>query len=241
MPNHYFQFKQFTIYQDRCALKVSTDSCIFGAWVAKKVAATEHHLNACLDIGAGSGLLMLMLAQQFPGIVHGVEIDLGSYEQATGNTKASSWYNRLQLFHSDVKLFSVPHQYDLIISNPPFFEGDLKSASSRYNFAKHDDGLTLQDLLEVAERNLSGKGMFAVLLPFHRSDYFEKLAASYGLFPSHKLMIRQTIDHPYFRTAMLMTRKNIVAAAKEELVIRRSPDQYTAPFIALLKPYYLHL
>ncbi len=241
MPNNYFQFKKFTVYQDRCALKVSTDSCIFGAWAAKKIAGVEHHMSGCLDIGAGSGLLMLMLAQQFQGTIHGVEIDAGSYEQATENIATSSWYNRLQLFHNDIKLFSVLHQYDLIISNPPFFEGDLKSANNRYNFAKHDEGLTLQDLLEVAERNLSSKGMFAVLLPYQRTEWFEQLAASYELFVTDKLSIRQSLEHPHFRTALILQRKNRGAVKKEELVIRQKPDVYTHAFISLLKDYYLYL
>jgi tRNA1Val (adenine37-N6)-methyltransferase len=241
MANNYFQFKQFTIYQDRCALKVSTDSCVFGAWMAKKVAGFEYHVSACLDIGAGSGLLMLMLAQQFPGSIHGIEIDAGSYEQATENIAGSSWYNRLQLFHDDVKLFSLPHQYDLIISNPPFFEGDLKSANSKYNFAKHNDGLTLHDLLEVTSRNLSDKGVFAVLLPYHRTAYFEHLAASYGLYTTDKLSMRQSIQHPYFRAALMMNKRNLGVVKKEELVIRQSPEAYSFAFIALLKNYYLHL
>jgi tRNA1Val (adenine37-N6)-methyltransferase len=241
MPNNYFQFKQFTIYQDRCALKVSTDSCVFGAWVAKKVGGFEYHVSRCLDIGAGSGLLMLMLAQQFPGSIHGIEIDAASYEQATENIAGSSWYNRLQLFHDDIKLFSVPHQYDLIISNPPFFEGDLKSVNPKYNFAKHNDGLTLQDLLEVTARNLSDKGVFAVLLPYHRTAWFEQLSVSYGLFVTDKLSIRQSVQHPYFRTALMMSKKNNGVIKKEELVIRQSPEVYSYPFIALLKNYYLHL
>jgi tRNA1Val (adenine37-N6)-methyltransferase len=241
MPNNYFQFKQFTVYQDRCALKVSTDSCIFGAWVAKKIATVEHHISGCLDIGAGSGLLMLMLAQQFQGMIHGVEIDAASYEQATENIAASSWYNRLQLFHNDIKLFAVQHQYDLIISNPPFFEGDVKSANSRYNFAKHDDGLTLLDLLQVAERNLSAKGTFAVLLPYQRSEWFEEQAAGYELFVSDKLQIRQSLQHPHFRAALMLNRKNGGRVKKEELVIRQSPEVYSFAFIALLKNYYLHL
>jgi tRNA1Val (adenine37-N6)-methyltransferase len=241
MPNNYFQFKQFTIYQDRCALKVSTDSCVFGAWVAKKAGSFEYHVSRCLDIGAGSGLLMLMLAQQFPGSIDGIEIDAASCEQATENIAGSNWFNRLQLFHDDVKLFSLPHRYDLIISNPPFFEDDLKSANTKYNFAKHSDGLTLQDLLEVTERNLSDKGVFAVLLPYHRTAYFEQLAASYGLFVSDKLSIRQSLQHPHFRTALLMNRKSRGEAKKEELVIRQSPEVYSHTFIALLKNYYLHL
>lgn len=241
MPNNYFQFKQFTIYQDRCALKVSTDSCIFGAWVARKLANHEHHINRCLDIGAGSGLLMLMLAQQFPGIIEGVEIDSASCEQATENIASSTWFNRLPLFCNDVKLFAAPHRYDCIISNPPFFEGDLKSSNTRYNYAKHDAGLTLQDLLEVAQRNLSEKGMFAVLLPYHRAEWFEQLAASHELFVTEKLQIRQSMSHPYFRTALLLNRKNGMPQKKEELVIRLNPSMYTPGFIALLKPYYLHL
>ncbi|MEO6315230.1 MAG: methyltransferase [Chitinophagaceae bacterium] len=241
MPNDYFQFKQFTIYQDRCALKVSTDSCIFGAWAAKKLAAVEQHVSGCLDIGAGSGLLMLMLAQQFQGNIEGVEIDARSYEQATENIAASSWYNRLRLFHSDIKLFSVPHRYDFILSNPPFFEGDLKSANSRYNFAKHDDGLSLQDLLQVAERNLSARGMFAVLLPFQRSRWFEELAAGHELFVADKLLIRQSMQHPHFRAAFLLQRKNSGQVKSEELVIRQSTEVYSYAFTALLKNYYLHL
>ena len=241
MPNPYFQFKQFTIYQDRCALKVSTDSCVFGAWVAKKLAHYEHHIGTALDIGAGSGLLMLMLAQQFPGSIHGVEIDKASYEQATENIAASPWYHRLQLFHNDIKLFSIPYRYDLIISNPPFFEGDLKSANSRYNFAKHDEALTLKDLLEVAERNLSPKGMFAVLLPYQRADWFEEMAASHELYVQEKLLMRQTLQHPHFRAILLLNRKNGLPQKKEELSIRLNATVYTPGYVALLKEYYLHL
>jgi tRNA1Val (adenine37-N6)-methyltransferase len=241
MPNSYFQFKQFTIYQERCALKVSTDSCIFGAWVAGQIALAERHVANCLDIGAGSGLLMLMMAQQFPGLIHGVEIDPGSYEQATENIAASAWFNRLQLYHNDVKLFAAPNRYDCIISNPPFFENELKSANNRYNFAKHEAGLTLQDLLEVAERNLTVKGQFALLLPFHRVEWFEKLAASHELFVKNKLLIRQTLRHPYFRAALILHRNNNGLQQTEELTIRLRADLYSPGFTALLKPYYLHL
>ncbi len=241
MPNNYFQFKEFTIYQERCALKVSTDSCVFGAWLSKKVAALPYHLSGCLDIGAGSGLLMLMLAQQFPGVIHGIEIDREAYEQASENIASSNWHHRMQLFHNDVKLFSIPHQYDLIISNPPFFEGDLKSPDSKYNFAKHSDGLTLQDLLEVTARNLSAKGLFAVLLPYHRAACFEQLSAGYGLYVSHKLFMRQSLQHPCFRVALLLNKKNIGNVNSEELVIRQSPGVYSEQFVALLQNYYLHL
>lgn len=241
MPNDYFQFKEFTIYQDRSTLKVSTDSCILGAWAAKKLATLEFHVSGCLDIGAGTGLLMLMLAQQFPGTIQGIEIDKDSYEQATENIKTSAWCNRLHLFYDDIKLFSAPHRYDFIISNPPFFEGDLKSNLAKNNFAKHSDGLKLSDLLEVVNRNLTVKGSFAVLLPLHRMDYFVQVAASNDLFVAEKLLIRQSPKHPFFRCALLMNRKNNGLVKTEELTIRQTPETYTLSFIRLMKEYYLYL
>jgi tRNA1Val (adenine37-N6)-methyltransferase len=241
MANPYFQFKSFTVYHDRCALKVSTDSCIFGAWLASLVSNHPLGIHKALDIGAGSGLLMLMLAQKFEGNIDGIEIDRDSYEQATENINASPWYNRLQLFNADIKLFQIPQQYDMIFANPPFFEGDLKSVSEQKNLAKHDDGLTLPDLLEVTNRNLTGKGLFAVLLPYHRTGYFEQLAANYDLFVSRKLLVRQTAAHPWFRSALFFTRNNKGISPAEYLTIYASGHSYSGEFQQLLKEYYLYL
>ena len=116
MANPYFQFKQFTVYQDRSTLKVTTDSCLFGAWIAGRMSRRQLAIHKALDIGAGTGLLMLMLAQKFAGTIHGIEIDQDTYEQATENIKASPWNDRLHLFHHDIKLFELPHQYDLIFT-----------------------------------------------------------------------------------------------------------------------------
>src|SRR5437016_546981 len=138
MANSYFQFKQFTVHQERSTLKVSTDSCIFGAWVAEKSrelrfvdpsTGSGRTIPAALDIGAGTGLLMLMLAQQWNGAIDGIEIDKSAYEQALENIQASPWGNRLHLFNGDITSFALPGVYDLIISNPPFYEGDLISPS----------------------------------------------------------------------------------------------------------------
>jgi tRNA1Val (adenine37-N6)-methyltransferase len=241
MPNPYFQLKEFTVYQDRCALKVSTDSCVFGAWLSDRLAREERHVNRCLDIGAGSGLLMLMLAQQFPGVIEGVEIDRASYEQATENIAGSPWHNRLRLYNEDVKLFAVPHRYDFIFSNPPFYEGDLVSPNARYNLAKHQDGLTLRDLLQVTERNLSDRGAFAVLLPWQRVEYFRELAAASGLYFQHRLCMRQGVQHPCFRAAIWLTRKNSGVLKEEELLIQETADSYSPAFTHLLKKYYLYL
>jgi tRNA1Val (adenine37-N6)-methyltransferase len=240
MANPFFQFKYFTVYHDRSSLKVSTDSCLFGAWIADKISGSQLAIGRALDIGAGTGLLMLMLAQRFAGNIDGIEIDQDSYEQATENIRTSSWHDRLHLFHHDIKLFELPHQYDLIISNPPFFEGDLKSTASKSNIAKHDEGLTLNDLLGVVDRNLTAKGKLAVLLPYHRMTYFEELAAGYTLFVSDKLVVRQTANHPYFRCCLLLTRKEEMPHT-ESLTIRETGDVYTERFAMLLKEYYLYL
>lgn len=241
MANPYFQFKSFTVYHDRCTLKVSTDSCLFGAWLAEKISVGQMGIQQALDIGAGSGLLMLMLAQQFPGQIHGIEIDQDTYEQATENIKASPWYDRMQLFHSDAKLFELPHRYDLIFSNPPFYEGDLKSGSVQKNLAKHDTGLTLTDLLEVVDRNITVKGKFAVLLPYHRMEELIALAANYELFAEEQLTVQQSPEHPHFRAALLFSHKNSGIPHVENIIIHETPGNYSARFTALLKNYYLYL
>jgi tRNA1Val (adenine37-N6)-methyltransferase len=241
MANNYFQFKQFTVYQDRVTLKVSTDSCLFGAWLAEKILGFELQLTRCLDIGAGTGLLMLMLAQRFPGIIDGIEIDHDSCRQAAENTASSPWHDRLFLFREDVKLFALPHRYDFIFSNPPFYEGDLKSNCEKKNMAKHDTGLGFDDLLSVADRNLTATGRFAVLLPWHRTAAFETLAATYGLFASEKLLVRQTTAHPFFRSALLLGRKDTGKVHQEVMSVYEPTGRYSRRFTELLKDYYLYL
>lgn len=241
MANPYFQFKSFTVYHDRSTLKVSTDSCLFGAWLAALISKHPLGIHKALDIGSGTGLLMLMLAQKFEGTIHGIEIDQDSFEQATENIKASPWYDRMKLFHSDVKLFESPHQYDLIFTNPPFYEGDLKADSLQKNLARHDDGLTLSDLLEVVNRNLTQQGKFAVLLPWHRVEAFISLASNYELFVQEKLRIQQTPQHPFFRAAMLLGRNNSGIPHSQTIIIQQSPDKYSERFTELLKDYYLYL
>lgn len=240
MPNNYFQFKQFTVQQERAALKVSTDSCLFGAWIADKVESEKLKVESALDIGAGSGLLMLMLAQKCDAKIDGIEIDQPSYEQAKENTEASIWKERLELFHADAKQFSFSKNYDLIISNPPFYEGDLKSDVARRNVAMHDAGLKLDELLKVADANLTDDGMFAVLLPYQRAAYMVALAETSNLYLQTHVQVRQTVNHGFFRSMLLFSRSK-TAAMVEELAIKDESNQYTNEFIGLLKDYYLYL
>lgn len=240
MPNNYFQFKQFTVQQEKAALKVSTDSCLFGAWVAAHLAANLPQPSTILDIGTGTGLLMLMLAQKLEAKIDGIEIDESAYQQATANVQQSPWKDRLHTYHADVRHTAMDKAYDFIISNPPFYEGDVKSGEASKNLAKHDTGLTLEALITVVDSCLSPGGSFSVLLPFHRTEAFFTYAKARQFYCSHWLRVKQTPAHSYFRSVLIFSRVE-KECKQEELIIREANNQYSAAFISLLKEYYLYL
>lgn len=237
MANKYFQFKQFTIHQDKCAMKVCTDACLFGAIVA----SDEDKYESVLDIGAGTGLLSLMFAQKKPdAFIHAIEIDAAAAEQADKNFSASVWKNRLAIFNHDVNKFEFGKKYDLIISNPPFFEDDLLSDFENKNAAKHNSTLSLKQLLDLLTNALYETGKLAVLLPQRRIDYFESEANKCGLHLHRKILVRQTPSHDIFRGIMFF-KKQTATPHITEMSIKRTDGNYTAEFIGLLKDYYLYL
>ncbi len=237
MANSYFKFKQFTIHQHKCAMKVCTDACLFGAVVA------QEKLNdlACLDIGTGTGLLSLMLAQKNAAIyIDAVEIDANSAEQALENIMGSPWAANIQVHHADILNFSPGKQYDRIISNPPFFEDDLLSTNEAKNKAKHDTALNLMQLLNCVDTHLTKEGMLAVLLPYQRVNYFIEAAEKTGLHLSRQMLVKQTMKHKFFRGILFFERKKSVPIYNE-LIIKDTAQNYTPEFAALLKDYYLFL
>jgi tRNA1Val (adenine37-N6)-methyltransferase len=240
MPNNYFQFKQFIIYQDNCAMKVTTDSCLFGAYIAEVIQNPKLKIKNCLDIGAGTGLLSLMLAQKTNTFIDAVEIDEPSYLQSKSNFEQSLWKERLNIFHADITQFDPGKKYDCIISNPPFFEDDLKSIHLNKNKAKHDVSLTLQQLVNAIDKNLNDDGVFFVLLPYHRTDYFLKEAAGLKFYPLEKVVIKQTPKHDFFRSILAFSRKETLLKTTE-LIIKDADEKYSENFTALLKDYYLQL
>lgn len=240
MSNNYFKFKQFTIQQKNAALKVTTDSCLFGAWVSHQLQITSHRPATILDIGTGTSLLMQMLAQNTEVPIDGIEIDQSSHGQAKENIDASPWKERLNLFYGDVKTFSFDKRYDFIISNPPFYEGGLKSVHQHNNIAKHDTGLTLEELAEVTDRNLSPDGSFALLLPFQRAREFITVAEKKNFHLSSLARVKQSFRHRYFRSMLFFSRKQSILK-EEEIIIREPDNAYTSKFISFLKDYYLCL
>lgn len=238
MSNNYFQFKQFKINQDKSSMKVCTDSCLFGAYVADKIESKLIQLKRILDIGSGTGLLTLMVAQKSDAIIDTVEIDENSYYQTKENVAESEWNQRLKPFHTDIKTFTASYKYDLIISNPPFFENDLKSAHKNKNVAKHHDSLTFQELIQSIKNNLASNGTFLVLLPFHRTGYFKKFAAENNFYLIEEMFIKQTPKHDYFRAILFFATKPESVISKE-LIIKDEEGKYTKEFNFLLKDYYL--
>jgi tRNA1Val (adenine37-N6)-methyltransferase len=240
MPNSYFQFKSFTIEQDQCSMKVCTDSCLFGAWVASCI---EHNLLSpknILDIGTGTGLLSLMLAQKTDAPVYAVECNANAYTQAKNNCGNSPWNSRLQVFHSDIRNWKPEIKYDLIICNPPFYEDDLLSPDSDKNISKHSTTLSLYELLTIANDLLSNDGHFALLLPWRRSHWFETLSLQQRWYVKQKMLVRQTPLHNYFRT-MYLLQKQTALEEKHEMFIKKNNDEYSREFCDLLKDYYLNL
>ena len=221
-------------------MKVCTDACLFGAYTANTIKHSTSNLQKILDIGSGTGLLSLMLAQQIDAEIDAVEIDRAAFIQAKENFEASHWAFRLHIFNTDILNYTTGKKYDCIISNPPFFEDDLRSDDEARNAARHDTTLTLIQLLSAVNDHLSKEGFFFVLLPFHRVDFFEKESLAYHFHLNNKILIRHTATHPYFR-AILVFSKSKLTETTTELIIKNENGVYTEEFVDLLQDYYLNL
>jgi tRNA1Val (adenine37-N6)-methyltransferase len=241
MSNTYFQFKQFIIHQEKSAMKVTTDACLFGAWAAEK--CKSDHAKIVLDAGAGTGLMSLMFAQKNPNSsIDAIEIDGESFDQAKENVSSSPFADRIELFHGDVRTFPFPGKYDLIISNPPFYENELRSEKEKKNVAHHGDQLSLKELLTAVTSNLDEQGYYFLLLPYKRQQQVMAFISEAGLGIVEMILVRQSTRHDYFRIMLQGgLKKNNEAVEINELSIWNEKENYTEEFTRLLKDYYLHL
>jgi len=238
MSNNYFQFKQFKVQQDECAMKVCTDACLQGAFTAQYL--LTQSVKTILDIGTGTGLLSLMLAQQIPANITAVELDAAATAQARQNFAASPWAAHLQVTQADIRTLPVTRLYDHIITNPPFYEGSLKSGNTLRNQAMHATTLGYEGLLQAISAHLQPEGSFSVLLPYAAFQGFGQLAEAAGYHPQQILEVKQSVQHGYFRTVGIFSRQR-VAPAITSLAIYEKQNVYTPEFVALLRPYYLYL
>ena len=218
-------------------MKVCTDACILGAWFSLKAPSYSR----MLDIGSGTGLLMLMLAQRHKGDIRGIELDLPAFRQLKENIERSPWKEMLKAVPGDIRTYSFSEKFDFIISNPPFFEGDLEATTRPANLARHSQGLTLSELLDAIDRNLKSGGSFGVLLPYHRKAYFKEQAEVRGFHLSESLNIRQTPGHSFFRSILHFSRRRENFIEEAELAISQLSGGYTEEFLEMMKDYYLYL
>ena len=225
-------------------MKVTTDACLFGAWVIEEINNEKLIIKNCMDIGTGTGLLSLMLAQKNNEVlIDAIEIDKEATDQAKANAASSPWKERIDIINADVKTFSFKHKYDLIISNPPFYENEIRSATDSKNVAHHSKDLTLEELLLIIKNHLASNGFFFLLLTYKRNEEVKRLLKDHQLHISKILLVRQSVKHDYFRIMIKgsLSENENKETGFGEISIWDDQQQYSRKFVDLLKDYYLHL
>ncbi|EAW36648.1 tRNA1(Val) (adenine(37)-N6)-methyltransferase [Lyngbya sp. PCC 8106] len=232
--NPYFRFKQFTIFQDRCAMKVGTDGVLLGAWT------DFTNTQTILDIGTGTGLVALMLAQRSTAQIDAVEIDECSCIQAKENIELSPWKERIKVDNLSVQDYtkSCSKRYNLIVSNPPFFENAYKASEQSRTVARHTNFLSQVDLLNVSQQLLEKEGRLAVIYPTDAANSFQKMAQEFGFFCNQKLFIKPTPNRSIKRILMEFSQSQN-NPSENTLTIEIDRHIYTPEFIDLVKDFYL--
>jgi tRNA1Val (adenine37-N6)-methyltransferase len=233
-----FSFKQFNVQQDRCAMKIGTDGVLLGAWTP--LINNPYNL---LDIGAGTGILSLILAQRSNlEQIDAIEIDEGAYEQCVENFEASPWSDRLFCFHAGLDEFvdDPEDEYDLIISNPPFYTDTFKSENTQRDIARFEDALPFEELIEAADLLLSDNGIFSVIIPYKEETKFVSMCKELELFPLKITRVKGTPTAEIKRSLLAFTRIEQTPII-DELTIEISRHQYTPEYIALTQDFYLKM
>ena len=233
-----FKFKQFEVEQDKCAMKIGTDAVLLGAWCP-----LQTNPNTILDIGAGTGIISLLLAQRSLATqIDAIEIEENAFEQCTDNFENSVWSDRLFCFHAGLDEFveDPEDEYDLIISNPPFYTENFKSNTVNRNLARFEDALPFDDLVAAADLLLSENGLFVVIIPFTEVDKFVQLCDSVDLFLIKITHVKGTFKSKFKRSLLAFSRIDS-ELIQDELIIESSRHVYTKEYIELTKDFYLKM
>ena len=230
MANDYFQFRHFTVYQDRCAMKVGTDGTLLGAWARGG--------QTVLDIGTGTGLIALMMAQRFPEAqVVGVDVDPEAVAQARENVAASPFASRIQLLNADIR--TLHHSsFTTIVSNPPYFVDSLACPDGQRTLARHTASLSYRELMQAVCRLLADDGEFSVVIPFDCKARMEDEAALAGLFKVRECAVKTT-PRKQPRRYLMAFRKHPAKLELTEGVIETSPNVRSSWYQELTKDFYL--
>lgn len=235
-----FKFKEFTVHQERAAMKIGTDAVLLGAW-----ASLEHTPQSILDIGTGTGIIALMMAQRSNAeLLDAIEIDDAAYEQAVDNFEASQWGDRLFCYHAGLDEFSQEmadeQAYELIISNPPFYVDSHSSNDPQRDMARSSTSLSFQDLVEGVDQILAPHGQFAVIIPRMEEEGFLEIAKKFKLHPSRITRVKGNPQAPEKRS-LIQFSYNQQLYTKEVLIIETNRHHYTPEYIALTKDFYLKM
>jgi tRNA1Val (adenine37-N6)-methyltransferase len=234
MPNNYFNFKQFTINQEKSAFKVGTDGVLLGA------CAELNSVSSILDIGSGTGLISLMLAQRCDAMITAIEPDYESYLQCSDNMSHCPWKERLKVINTDLQSFAPQHpEFDLIVTNPPFFNDSLKSPDPRKSAARHNDSLTSGEILESVRKFMKEDGNLQLILPYAEGNIFIAEANMYGLYCNSILKIK-SVPTAEIRRLILKFSRVLKKPSESFLTIEHGKrHEFTEEYINLTKDFYL--
>ena len=234
MPNPYFSFKQFTIYHDRCAMKVGTDGVLLGAWAA------VDSCQSVLDVGTGTGLIAIMLAQRCPAQILAIDVDEGAVEQARENVERTAWKDRIEVALQDVTRYHPDRRFDVVVSNPPYFIDSLQCPDTQRNTARHTGGLTLDSLFAKVKELLTDDGRFSLILPAEQLALCVEAAHRYGMYLArHTHVITRPGLAP--KRALMEFQIGEGATQVDELVVEIERHVYSEAYTALTKDFYLKM
>lgn len=220
-------------------MKVCTDACVFGAWINRSI--KEIPITNALDIGSGTGLLSLMMAQENTFPIQAIEVNEAAFFQTQQNFEISPWLARLQVQFADAISWNPAARYQLICCNPPFFKNDLPSINFSKRQAMHEADFTLDKLIALSKKWLTPNGYFALLMPWYRLEEAQSAAVKNGFFLLKMAVLKRNVDDNGFRAMMIFCNWQTQQLNTEEMIIKDNLNQYTESFTALMKPYYLHL
>ncbi|ASD66255.1 tRNA1(Val) (adenine(37)-N6)-methyltransferase [Pseudoalteromonas piscicida] len=231
-----FAFKQFSVTQHHAAMKVSTDGILLGAWVSLAES------NRIVDVGTGTGLIALMCKQRSPtSKVHAVELDEDALKDAEFNIEHSPWPD-IELHRCAIQEFDTELRFDLMVSNPPYFNASLKGENQARNRARHTDSLSFDALLDAFEKFTTDAGQLAVILPYKESLLFCQLAKARNWFLVSSCAVKATPSKSYSRRLLQIAKQNVPQSSQEQsLVIYDVDRQYTNDFISLCREFYLKM
>ncbi len=235
MANNYFSFKQFTVRQDQCAMKVGTDGVLLGL-----LAEVPTKSARVLDVGTGTGLVALIVAQRSANAtIDAIEIDENAARQASQNFAASPFSGRLTALHSDAKAFESVARYDLILCNPPYYVNALRCDDKQRNLARHDVAFSFADMAKVFARNLDNQGVATVIIPIEQFEDVRRACSAEELYLISRVDIFPTPHKPIKRVVASFSFHRRAEVKTRQLVLENSPRQYTSDFQVLTADFYL--